>query len=103
MSEILFGVPAFLFESLPWFLIQVVIWRVAINNRIEYEENYAWLKRVGWLLPLAAAVIFTLRYLWGLQPGKGWDDVLRHTLYSVWLVILAWLGLKASVCGRRLD
>lgn len=103
MNEILLGVPGFLFESLPWFLVQVVIWRVAISNRIEYEENCAWLKGSGWLLPLAAAVIFTLQYLGSLKPGMGWDDVLNYTLYSAWLVFLAWLGLKASVYGRRLN
>lgn len=103
MSEILLGVPAFLFESLPWFLIQVVIWRVAIGNRIEYQENHAWLKRVWWLLPSAAFVFFTMQHLWGLKPGMGWGDVLHHTLYSAWLVILAWLGLKASVFRRRLN
>lgn len=103
MNEVLLGALRFLFESLPWFLIQVVIWRVAISNRIEYQENHAWLKRVGWLLPLASAVFFTLQHLWGLKPGMGWSDVLHHTLYSAWLVILAWLGLEATVFRRRLD
>lgn len=103
MYDCLLGLFSLALESVPWFLIQALLWRLTVIDQSSYQDAIVWVRQLGIWMPVTVAAALSILYLLDLRPGTGWIDILSLTLSGGWIVFLSWLGLQTAVFRRELD